>query len=134
MSSSNVLKTTPDCCENKVAEPAIIGKTVEILNLQGLGPSRHVRESLCSKRIDPYLSSGRIADRKAVQIWTRLDGARSAPPLETQALAAMIVIRCRSGGMADAGDSKSPAPRGLEGSTPSSGTKERLGVAERLQL
>ena len=57
---------------------------------------------------------------------TRLDGPRSAPPLETQALANMIVIRCRSGGMADAGDSKSPAPRGLEGSTPSSGTKERL--------
>jgi hypothetical protein len=28
----NVLKTTPDCYENKVAEPTIIGKTVEILN------------------------------------------------------------------------------------------------------
>src|SRR6266511_2047789 len=59
-------------------------------------------------------------------------GARSGPSLETRALAAMIVICCRSGGMADAGDSKSPAPRGLEGSTPSSGTIRQPKDSERL--
>src|SRR6266545_2670984 len=69
---------------------------------------------------------------EAVRARTGLDGGSIRSPLETQALAAMIVIRCRSGGMADAGDSKSPAPRGLEGSTPSSGTKESFGLAGRL--
>ena len=79
------------------------------------------------RRERDLLEAGRLVVNKLGQ-------ARALPPLPTAQITHSLMLGSavsRSGGMADAGDSKSPAPCGCEGSTPSSGTNGINGLTLR---